>query len=113
MYVFHLIQQVEDSTKEIVKKAAQAVGSLRDTEFDIRFNPDVYSPGVVHPESETADGYKKQCQLVKVCQPAKFPSNFYFGILFADFAPKKKTDLRNSGSSSFHNKLCYCLNFSI
>merc|ERR550517_1353206 len=39
--------QVEDSTKQIVQKAAQAVGSLKETEFDIRFNPDVFSPGVV------------------------------------------------------------------
>ena len=29
-------QEMEDSTKEIVKKAAQIVGSLKDTEFDIR-----------------------------------------------------------------------------
>jgi len=57
-------QEMEDSTKEIVKKAANAVGSLKDTEFDIRFNPDVFSPGVVHPEP-TGEAYKKQCQLVK------------------------------------------------
>jgi protein TIF31 len=30
-------QEMEDSTKEIVKKAAQVVGSLKDTEFDIRW----------------------------------------------------------------------------
>merc|ERR1712142_380853 len=57
-------QEMEDSTKEIVKKAANAVGSLKETEFDIRFNPDVFSPGVVHPDP-TGDSYKKQCQLVK------------------------------------------------
>jgi len=57
-------QEMEDSTKEIVKKAANAVGSLKETEFDIRFNPDVFSPGVVHPEP-TGEAYKKQCQLVK------------------------------------------------
>merc|ERR1719295_896490 len=57
-------QEMEDSTKEIVKKAANAVGSLKETEFDIRFNPDVFSPGVVHPDP-TGDAYKKQCQLVK------------------------------------------------
>jgi len=57
-------QDMEDSTKEIVKKAANAVGSLKETEFDIRFNPDVYSPGVNHPDP-TGDAYKKQCQLVK------------------------------------------------
>jgi len=57
-------QDMEDSTKEIVKKAATAVGSLKETEFDIRFNPDVYSPGVVHPDL-AGEAYKKQCQLVK------------------------------------------------
>ncbi|XP_050428196.1 clustered mitochondria protein homolog isoform X2 [Adelges cooleyi] len=38
----------DNSTKEVVKKAALKVGSLKDTEFDIRFNPDVFSPGVKH-----------------------------------------------------------------
>lgn len=57
-------QELEESTKEIVKKAAQAVCSLKDTEFDIRFNPDVYSPGVRHlnPDGERL---KKERQLVK------------------------------------------------
>lgn len=27
------------------------MGSLKDGEFDIRFNPDVYSPGIKHSES--------------------------------------------------------------
>jgi len=55
--------QVEDSTKQIVQKAAQAVGSLKETEFDIRFNPDVFSPGVVHPKDQGQ--LKKECQLVQ------------------------------------------------
>merc|ERR1719193_871430 len=53
----------EDSTKQIVQKAAQAVGSLKETEFDIRFNPDVFSPGVVHPKDQGQ--LKKECQLVQ------------------------------------------------
>merc|ERR1719210_2192140 len=56
--------QVEDSTKQIVQKAAQAVGSLKETEFDIRFNPDVFSPGVKHKDQD-GESFKKQCQLVK------------------------------------------------
>lgn len=57
---------VEESTKEIVRKAAAAVGSLKDTEFDIRFNPDVLSPGVRHPDGLVAlDRLKKEKQLVK------------------------------------------------
>jgi protein TIF31 len=55
---------VEESTKEIVRKAAAAVGSLRETEFDVKFNPDVFSPGVQHPDPNGPD-LKKQRQLVK------------------------------------------------
>lgn len=41
-----------------------AVGSLKDNEFDIRFNPDVYSPGIRHSE-EKDPPLAKQRQLVK------------------------------------------------
>lgn len=55
---------MEESTKEIVKKAALAVGSLKETEFDVRFNPDVFSPGVIHADADSAQ-FKKERQLVK------------------------------------------------
>lgn len=54
---------VEESTKEIVRRAATAVGSLREAEFDIKFNPDVYSPGLCHPDPN-GPALKKQRQLV-------------------------------------------------
>lgn len=57
-------QELEESTKEIVRRAATAVGSLRDAEFDVRFNPDVYSPGVRHPDAN-GPALKKQRQLVR------------------------------------------------
>lgn len=57
-------RELEESTKEIVKTAAMAVGSLKDTEFDIRFNPDVYSPGIKHSEHATPP-IAKQRQLVR------------------------------------------------
>lgn len=57
-------QELEESTKDIVKTAALAVGSLKETEFDIRFNPDVYSPGIKHAE-ENGPSLGKQRQLVK------------------------------------------------
>ncbi|XP_011862230.1 PREDICTED: clustered mitochondria protein homolog [Vollenhovia emeryi] len=57
-------QELEESTKEIVRRAAAAVGSLREAEFDVRFNPDVFSPGVKHPDLSGPD-LKKQKQLVK------------------------------------------------
>ncbi|CAB3380510.1 Hypothetical predicted protein [Cloeon dipterum] len=56
--------EMEESTREVVKKAALAVGSLKETEFDVRFNPDVYSPGVRHANLE-GDGLKKERQLIK------------------------------------------------
>ncbi|CAG9824450.1 unnamed protein product [Phaedon cochleariae] len=56
--------ELEESTKNIVKTASMAVGSLKDTEFDIRFNPDVYSPGLKHCENSDPP-IAKQRQLVK------------------------------------------------
>ena len=56
-------KQVEDSTKPIVQKAAQTVGSLKETEFDIRFNPDMFSSGLVHPKDQGQ--HKKECQLIQ------------------------------------------------
>ncbi|XP_018580275.1 clustered mitochondria protein homolog isoform X1 [Anoplophora glabripennis] len=56
--------ELEESTKNIVKTASIAVGSLKDTEFDIRFNPDVYSPGIKHCENLDPP-IIKQRQLVK------------------------------------------------
>ncbi|KAK5639875.1 hypothetical protein RI129_010686 [Pyrocoelia pectoralis] len=56
--------ELEESTKNIVKTAALAVGSLKETEFDIRFNPDVYSPGIRHCETLNPP-LSKQRQLIK------------------------------------------------
>ncbi|XP_074643957.1 clustered mitochondria protein homolog [Tubulanus polymorphus] len=57
-------ESFEDSTKDIVKSACHAVGSLSDTAFDITFNPDVFQPHVKHVNPE-GEEYKKDCQLVK------------------------------------------------
>ena len=40
--------------KEIITKAAKAAGSLSLTEFDIRFNPDVFSEGVTHADPDVS-----------------------------------------------------------
>lgn len=53
-----------DSTREVIKKAAISVSSLKETEFDIRFNPDVFSPGVKHPDPQS-EKFLKAKQLVK------------------------------------------------
>lgn len=56
--------ELEESTKNVVKTACLAVGSLKETEFDIRFNPDVYSPGIRHCDNLDPP-IVKQRQLVK------------------------------------------------
>lgn len=53
----------DDSTKDVVRKAALAVGSLSETEFDIRFNPDCYSPTVVSAEDEAT--IEKQKSMIR------------------------------------------------
>ena len=46
----------DNSTKEIVKSAAEAVGSLSETEFDVKFNTDVFQPHVKLADEEV--GYE-------------------------------------------------------
>lgn len=57
-------QSEVDSTKEIIRKASEAVGSLKDSEFDIRFNTDVFSIGVRHSETNL-EALRRERQLVK------------------------------------------------
>uniref|UniRef100_A0A8C9VL11 Clustered mitochondria protein homolog n=1 Tax=Scleropages formosus TaxID=113540 RepID=A0A8C9VL11_SCLFO len=49
---------------EVVVNACKAVGSISNTSFDIRFNPDIFSPGVRFSDDNTED-IKKQKQLLK------------------------------------------------
>lgn len=59
-------KQAADS-KDVVKRACAAVGSLKETEFDIRFNPDVFSPGIRHLDSSESSlsSLKQQKKLVQ------------------------------------------------
>lgn len=52
-----------DRSRAVVSAAAKAVASLKEAEFDIRFNPDVYSNGIKH--AATPDNLAKQRHLVK------------------------------------------------
>ncbi|XP_077511664.1 clustered mitochondria protein homolog isoform X2 [Amblyomma americanum] len=61
-HVTNGVSSVAETQKDVVAKAARGVGSLKDTEFDIRFNPDVFSPGVKHAGDE--EQLKKQRRLV-------------------------------------------------
>uniref|UniRef100_A0A672ZDL3 Clustered mitochondria protein homolog n=1 Tax=Sphaeramia orbicularis TaxID=375764 RepID=A0A672ZDL3_9TELE len=51
-------------SREVVLNACKAVGSISNTSFDIRFNPDIFSPGVRFPDDST-DDVQKQKQLLK------------------------------------------------
>ena len=37
---------VEDNSREIIQSACRSVGSVKDNEFDVRFNPDLFQPHV-------------------------------------------------------------------
>uniref|UniRef100_A0A671M407 Clustered mitochondria protein homolog n=1 Tax=Sinocyclocheilus anshuiensis TaxID=1608454 RepID=A0A671M407_9TELE len=54
----------DPKSREVVLNACKAVGSISNTSFDIRFNPDIFSPGVRFPDDST-DDIQKQKQLLK------------------------------------------------
>ncbi|XP_054481206.1 clustered mitochondria protein homolog isoform X2 [Anoplopoma fimbria] len=54
----------DPKSREVVLNACKAVGSISTTSFDIRFNPDIFSPGVRFPDDST-DDVQKQKQLLK------------------------------------------------
>ncbi|KAJ8280968.1 hypothetical protein GJAV_G00061600 [Gymnothorax javanicus] len=55
---------IDPRSREVVLNACRAVGSISLTSFDIRFNPDIYSPGVRFPD-DSAEDLVKQKQLLK------------------------------------------------
>lgn len=55
---------IDPKSREVVLNACKAVGSISNTSFDIRFNPDLFSPGVRFPD-DSADDVQKQKQLLK------------------------------------------------
>uniref|UniRef100_A0A8B9H9U4 Clustered mitochondria protein homolog n=1 Tax=Astyanax mexicanus TaxID=7994 RepID=A0A8B9H9U4_ASTMX len=55
---------IDPKSREVVLNACKAVGSISNTSFDIRFNPDIFSPGVRFPE-DSAEDIQKQKQLLK------------------------------------------------
>ncbi|KAJ2949005.1 hypothetical protein O0L34_g5945 [Tuta absoluta] len=52
-----------DRSRAVVASAARAVASLKESEFDVRFNPDVYSAGIKH--AAAPEQLAKQRHLVK------------------------------------------------
>ncbi|XP_077150520.1 clustered mitochondria protein homolog isoform X1 [Ranitomeya variabilis] len=57
-------ETVDQKSREVIRNACQAVGSVTETSFDIRFNLDIFSPGVRFPESSQAE-VLNQKQLLK------------------------------------------------
>uniref|UniRef100_A0A8C6D2N3 Clustered mitochondria protein homolog n=1 Tax=Moschus moschiferus TaxID=68415 RepID=A0A8C6D2N3_MOSMO len=51
-------------SREVIRNACKAVGSISSTAFDVRFNPDIFSPGVRFPES-CQEEVRDQKQLLK------------------------------------------------
>nr|XP_033777453.1 clustered mitochondria protein homolog isoform X2 [Geotrypetes seraphini] len=48
-------EDVDPKSREMTQNACKAVGSISDTSFDIRFNPDIFSPGVRFPDSSVEE----------------------------------------------------------
>ncbi|XP_078278905.1 clustered mitochondria protein homolog isoform X1 [Rhinoraja longicauda] len=59
-----LSEDVDPKSKEVILNACKAVGSISSTSFDIRFNPDIFSPGVRFHDT-SCDELEKQKQLLK------------------------------------------------
>lgn len=56
----------ETQASDVVKYACAAVGSLKEQEFDFRFNPDVFSPGIRHVDDPTSfNAISKQKKLIQ------------------------------------------------
>lgn len=58
----------EQQAAEVVKRACAAVGSLKEKEFDFRFNPDVFSTGIRHVDDP--DGPNSLIKQKKLIQDA-------------------------------------------
>ncbi len=37
---------MEDNSREIIQSACRSIGSVKDNEFDVRFNPNLFQPHV-------------------------------------------------------------------
>ncbi|KAM4700191.1 clustered mitochondria protein homolog isoform 2-T2 [Discoglossus pictus] len=57
-------ETVDAKSREVIQNACKAVGSISDASFDIRFNPDIFSPGVRFAETMQTE-VLNQKQLLK------------------------------------------------
>ncbi|CAF4107604.1 unnamed protein product [Rotaria sp. Silwood2] len=54
---------VEDNSREIIQSACRSIGSVKDNEFDVRFNPDLFQPHVTL--NQTSDETLADIKLIK------------------------------------------------
>ncbi|CAF3605331.1 unnamed protein product [Rotaria sp. Silwood1] len=54
---------VEDNSREIIQSACRSIGSVKDNEFDVRFNPDLFQPHVTL--NQTSDETVADIKLLK------------------------------------------------
>jgi protein TIF31 len=88
------------ATKQIIAVAAQQVGSLNLSEFDIRFNPDCYCDTVVHAPGEDID---RQRQLV--AEAAQFLLVTQIPAFVRDCLEHSLTPIDGSGlSDAMHSR---------
>ncbi|XP_048468577.1 clustered mitochondria protein homolog isoform X2 [Rhincodon typus] len=57
-------EDVDPKSREVILNACKAVGSVSNTSFNIRFNPDIFSPGVSFHDPNSEE-LQKQKQLLK------------------------------------------------
>lgn len=55
---------MDPKSREVIRNACKAVGSISDTSFDIRFNPDIFSPGTC-AQSWDQPAADKNCSVAK------------------------------------------------
>ena len=84
----------EENTRNVIRSAAAAVGSLKETDFDIRFNLDAFSPGVRHPDTN-ADQLRKERRLI--CDAAEFLVSTQISGLLLDLSEHGAAPMDGAG----------------
>ncbi|CAH3111333.1 unnamed protein product [Pocillopora meandrina] len=82
-----------DISSDAIKSASKAVGSISESEFDVRFNPDIYAPGIKHAPSEEA---ALSCDRLLVQDASDFLAETVIIKMVEDFISLSQTPLDGS-----------------
>lgn len=82
-----------DISSDAIKSASKAVGSISESEFDVRFNPDIYAPGIKHAPSEEA---ALSCDKLLVQDASDFLAETVIIKMVEDFISLSQTPLDGS-----------------